>query len=100
MLSIVQLYCHQVRDADYNTYKEFLVAGKAFIKAMTLAKYSPLDRLGVLADFIDMMSGWGMMYDFSGTWKQIINAGLNQQVASERTQLASYITDQLELAYW
>lgn len=65
----------QVCDADYNTYKEFLVAGKTFISSSTLALYNPLDRIGVLSDFIDMMSGYrsdpGVVTSYHTTYTNI-----------------------------
>lgn len=73
------------------------MAGKAFIKAKTLVEYNPLDRLGVLTDFIDMMFGYRSNVDvvtsyntayasintlWTGfaryaAWKQIINSQFN-----------------------
>ncbi|ROV91006.1 hypothetical protein VSDG_07707 [Cytospora chrysosperma] len=119
----------QVCDADYNSYKEHIVAGEKFISDTLLAEYNPLEQIGVLSDMIDMMAGYrshvdvvasyattytsiktlwgdfaryataqGVTYDFAGAWEQIIRAGLNQQLASARTQLTDRVAT--ALLYW
>lgn len=45
-------------DADYNSYKEHIVAGEKFISDKLLAEYNPLEQIEVLSDMIDMMSGY------------------------------------------
>jgi chitinase len=118
----------QVCDADFNRYKEFIVAGVDFIGRNNWNGYNHLDRQGILADVIDTFSYrsdasvvasyqstyaaiaqlWGdftryaatqgVNYDFAAAWKQIIPDGLTQQVTAARTLFSTYLTQ--ELQFW
>jgi len=118
----------QVCDADFNRYKEFIVAGVDFIGQNNWKGYNHLDRQGILSDVIDTFSYrssadvvssyqktyaalaqlWGdfgryagtkgVNYDVAGAWKQIIPDGLTQQVTASRTLFSTYLSQ--ELQFW
>ncbi|KAG7049801.1 glycoside hydrolase family 18 protein [Colletotrichum scovillei] len=118
----------QVCDADFNRYKEFIVAGSDFMSQATWKNYSPTGRIAILSDVIDtfayrsessvitsyqktyasLATLWGdfgryalskgVSYDFASAWKQIVPANLESQVSSARTLFESYVKS--ELAFW
>jgi len=118
----------QVCDADFNTYKEYVVAKTDFMSAANWGKYDPLDRIGILTDFLDtfsyrsadpviasfqktysaMATLWGdfaryavskgITYDFVSAWKQIVPDNLSVQVTNARTVFTKYLDG--EITFW
>ncbi|OHE94512.1 glycosylhydrolase family 18-9, partial [Colletotrichum orchidophilum] len=118
----------QVCDADFNRYKEFIVAGSDFMSQATWKNFNPTGRIAILSDVIDtfayrsetsvvssyqktysaLSTLWGdfgryalskgVSYDFASAWKEVVPANLESQVSSARTLFESYVKS--ELAFW
>ncbi|KAF2966776.1 hypothetical protein GQX73_g6779 [Xylaria multiplex] len=118
----------QVCDADFNRYKEYVVAGADFISQKGWNGYNPTDRVGILSDVIDsfkyrsestviasyqktysaLLQLWGdfgryaatkgINYDFASAWKEVVPDGLNFQVTTARIVFRHYLDGEID--FW
>lgn len=118
----------QVCDRDFNVYKEYMVAGKAFISQALWSQYNPQEQAGILLDVVDMHSyrsqaevvrafsktyanigtmfgdltryaaTQGITYDFKDAWEQIMPDYLEWQLTQVRETFADYLKEQV--LYW
>ncbi|KAI0536383.1 chitinase [Xylaria digitata] len=118
----------QVCDADFNRYKEYVVAGADFISQKGWNGYNPTDRIGILSDVIDsfkyrsestviasyqktysaLLQLWGdfgryaatkgINYDFASAWKEVVPDGLNFQVTTARNVFRHYLDGEID--FW
>ncbi|KAK7698334.1 hypothetical protein SLS64_012582 [Diaporthe eres] len=118
----------QVCDADFNRYKEYIVAGSEWMSNAEWTQYDALDRIGILTDVIDSFGYrsegpvvtsystsnagftvlWGdfakhaaangVNYDFVGASKEIVAANLKYQVKTATTLFLKYLNG--EISYW
>jgi chitinase len=118
----------QVCDADFNRYKEYIVAGLDWMSNSEWKQYSNLDRIGILSDVIDsfayraeadvvkaysssytaLVTLWGdfakhaaangVNYDFVSAWKEVVKANLEYQVKTATSLFEKYLDG--EITYW
>ncbi|KAL4904228.1 hypothetical protein BDW74DRAFT_185842 [Aspergillus multicolor] len=113
----------QVCDRDFNVYKEYMVKGWDFISRNMWDNYNPQERVGILLDVVDMhnyrredrvvdafhstfdniaklfgdlttyAATQGVNYDFEKSWREIMPAYLNWQVAKVRQTFETYVDE-------